>query len=183
MCITTIGCVSTLLLNRPRSINKSWMQTSPIVSTTENPDNAITNVNITKCAIRCLPPQVCAWYASKYQYGKRKETLKYCRECCVEKFTDWPRTNRATGFARRFHPRLCSKECFDYFHTHNIRGLDYARKKRKRRSNSRQNTNSDSNRNSNSSSQVGVDTQNTSGSTPPSVRNQTSRRRNTRYDV
>ena len=24
----------------------------------------------------------------KYQYGRRKETLKYCRECCVEKFTN-----------------------------------------------------------------------------------------------
>jgi len=119
----------------------------------------------------------------KYQHGKRKETLKYCRECCVEKFLDWPRTNRATGFAKQFHPRLCSKECFDYFHTHNIRGLDYGRKKRKRKSNSCQNTNSDPNRNSNSSSQVGVDTQNTSGSTSPSVTNQTSRRRNTRYDV
>lgn len=119
----------------------------------------------------------------KYQYGRKKETLKYCRECCVEKFTNWPKTNRATGFAKQFHPRLCSKECFDYFHTHNIRGLDYGHKKRKRRSNSGQNTNSGSNRNSNSSSQVGVDTQNTSGSTSPSVTNPTSRPRNTRYDV
>ena len=119
----------------------------------------------------------------KYQHGKRKETLKYCRECSVQNFTNWPRTNRATGFATQFHPRLCSKECFDYFHTHNIRGLDYAHKKRKRRSNSSQNTNSDSNRNSNSSSQVEVDTQNTSDSISPSVTNQTSRSRNNRYDV
>ena len=57
----------------------------------------------------------------KYQYGRRRETLRYCRECCVDDFTGWPRTNRATGFAKKFHPRLCSKECFELFHSHNIK--------------------------------------------------------------
>ena len=67
----------------------------------------------------------------KYQYGRRRETLKYCRECNVETFKSWPKTNRATGFATKFHPRLCSQKCFDYFHTHTIKGLDYARKRQR----------------------------------------------------
>lgn len=69
----------------------------------------------------------------KYHHGRRRETLKYCRECSVERFTSWPKTNRATGFATKFHPRLCSKECFRYFHTHNIKGLDFAQKKKRTR--------------------------------------------------
>ena len=67
----------------------------------------------------------------KYQYGRRRETLRYCRECCVESFAGWPRTNRATGFAKAFHPRLCSTECFEYFHTHNVKGLDYCVKRQR----------------------------------------------------
>ena len=67
----------------------------------------------------------------KYQHGIRKETNRYCRECCVELFSNWPRTNRATGFAKDFHPRLCSKKCFDFFHTHTIKGLDYSRKRQR----------------------------------------------------
>ena len=67
----------------------------------------------------------------KYQYGLRRETLKYCRECCVDDFVGWPNTNRATGFAKDFHPRLCSKECFEFFHTHNVKGLDYAVKRQR----------------------------------------------------
>ena len=71
----------------------------------------------------------------KYQYGVRRETLRYCRECNPDDFVNWPKTNRATGFQKLSHPRLCSKECFEYFHTHNIKGLDYAvERKRKRRS-------------------------------------------------
>ena len=71
----------------------------------------------------------------KYQYGRRRETLRYCRECCVESFKGWPRTNRATGFAKVFHPRLCSRECFEYFHTHNIKGLDYCVKRQRKSKN------------------------------------------------
>ena len=67
----------------------------------------------------------------KYQYGRRRETLRYCRECCVDKFTGWSRTNRATGFAKDFHPRLCSEECFEFFHTYNIKGLDYCVKRQR----------------------------------------------------
>ena len=70
----------------------------------------------------------------KYQYDRIRETSRYCRECCVSKFDTWPKTNRATGFQKEFHPRLCSLECFRFFHTHNIRGLDYVqRRKRQRR--------------------------------------------------
>ena len=70
----------------------------------------------------------------KYHYNRIVETSRYCRECCVDKFTDWPKTNRATGFQKQFHPRLCSPECFRFFHTHNVRGLDYAqRRKRQKR--------------------------------------------------
>ena len=69
----------------------------------------------------------------RHQYGKRRETMYYCRECNVDDFTHWPRTNRATGFAKQFHPRLCSRECFDFFHTTQVQGLDYD-KKRKRAS-------------------------------------------------
>lgn len=73
----------------------------------------------------------------KYQHGIRKETLHYCRECNPDDFTNWPKTNRATGFQKLSHPRLCSLECFEYFHTHNIKGLDYAvPRKRKRTSRS-----------------------------------------------
>ena len=75
----------------------------------------------------------------KYVHKRRRETLKYCRECNVEAFKNWPKTNRATGFAKKFHPRLCSRECFEYFHTHNIIGLDHGQKrKRKSRSKSSQ---------------------------------------------
>ena len=70
----------------------------------------------------------------KYHYNRIVETSRYCRECCVDKFTDWPKTNRATGFQKQFHPRLCSPECFRFFHTNTVRGLDYSqRRKRSRR--------------------------------------------------
>ena len=79
----------------------------------------------------------------KYVHNRRRETLKYCRECNVESFKQWPKTNRATGFAKQFHPRLCSRECFEYFHTHTIIDLDHGQKrKRKNRSKSAQNSES-----------------------------------------
>ena len=74
----------------------------------------------------------------KYQYGKSKETLHYCRECNPDDFVNWPKTNRATGFQKLSHPRLCSLECFEYFHTHNIKGLDYAVVRKGKRSRSEQ---------------------------------------------
>ena len=43
----------------------------------------------------------------KYQHKRRRETLRYCRECCVADFTHWPSINRATGFAK-FAPRRSS---------------------------------------------------------------------------
>jgi len=70
----------------------------------------------------------------KYRDGKRRETLRYCRECNVDDFVNWPKTNRATGFQKLSHPRLCSPECFEYFHTHNVPGLDYAQKRKRSKS-------------------------------------------------
>ena len=70
----------------------------------------------------------------KYQHGIRKETNRFCRECCVDDLrrdAGWPSTNRAQGFAKAFHPRLCSRECFNFFHTHTVRGLDYAQKRQR----------------------------------------------------
>ena len=124
----------------------------------------------------------------KYQYGVRKETNRYCRECCVASFTSWPSTNRATGFAKEFHPRLCSKECFRFFHTHNIKGLDYAQK-RHRTPSTRGSSNTPSTRNN-------IQFGNTRGAsevplvTTPAGTSRVSRRRldlprstNTRHDV
>ena len=121
----------------------------------------------------------------KYQHKRRRETLKYCRECCVANFTHWPTTNRATGFAKEFHPRLCSKECFDYFHTHNIRGLDYAIKRQRSKStqNTRTNTPSTSRRrNSNSSSSPRNITPTVTTRSPRNT-NPRSTSQNTRYNV
>ena len=70
----------------------------------------------------------------KYQFGIKKETLGYCVECTVSKFTNWPSTNRAKGFAKAYHPRLCSVKCFELFHTQNIRDLDYLRKRQRSKS-------------------------------------------------
>ena len=95
--------------------------------------NRVRNPLFTSAAV-CL---VC-----KYVHGRRRETLKYCRECDVAAFKHWPKTNRATGFAKAFHPRLCSSECFQYFHTHNIIGLDHGQK-RKRKKNSKNTQNSE----------------------------------------
>ena len=72
----------------------------------------------------------------KYQHDVRKETNRYCRECCVDRFRQhggWPSTNRAQGFAKTFHPRLCSRECFEFFHTQNVKGLDYAQKRQRQK--------------------------------------------------
>ena len=61
----------------------------------------------------------------KYQFGILKWTCKYCKECTPD--PKWPKTNRATGYQVDLHPRLCSRKCFEYFHTHQIVGLDYNR--------------------------------------------------------
>lgn len=58
----------------------------------------------------------------KYVHGVSKKTTKYCRECKWQ--SNWPKSIRAKGYQLRLHPRLCSKECFKYFHTHRIPALD-----------------------------------------------------------
>ena len=66
----------------------------------------------------------------RYAHNRVTWTTKYCREC--QPAPGWPQTNRATGFRRLSHPRLCSTECFKYFHTHRIAGLDYGVQKSRR---------------------------------------------------
>ena len=110
----------------------------------------------------------------KYQHGRRRETFRYCRECSVDLFSNWPKTNRATGFAKQFHPRLCSKQCFEYFHTHNIRGLDYAVKRQ--RSKSTVNNTSTQHRNTPSVSRRRIDNSSSiNTNTTPTTTNRTRR--------
>ena len=73
-------------------------------------------------ASRCI---VC-----KFVHQRTTWTTKFCRECTPG--LGWPQTNRVTGFRRLSHPRLCSSDCFTYFHTHRIPGLDYGVKKSRR---------------------------------------------------
>ena len=81
----------------------------------------------------------------KYVHDVSKKTTKYCRECMWQ--PNWPKIIRAKGYQLTLHPRLCSKSCFDYFHTHRIPALDNpsstvrSRSKRRRRSGSRTTTN------------------------------------------
>lgn len=74
----------------------------------------------------------------KFVHGRKTWTTRYCRECTPG--AGWPQTNRATGFRRLSHPRLCSEECFKYFHTHRIAGLDYGVKKSRRSKKARRTT-------------------------------------------
>ena len=77
----------------------------------------------------------------KYVHNKVQQTAKYCRECTWQ--SRWPKTIRAKGYQLKLHPRLCSQECFDYFHTYRIPDLDNppsSRKKRRRNNRSRRTT-------------------------------------------
>ena len=67
----------------------------------------------------------------KFFFKKKKptRTARYCRECMTD--PKWPETTRAKGWQRRFQPRLCSKKCFDIFHTSRISGLDFRQVRRK----------------------------------------------------
>ena len=59
----------------------------------------------------------------KFFFKKKKptKTVRYCRECVTD--PEWPETCRAKGWQTSFHPRLCSKRCFEIFHTTRISGL------------------------------------------------------------
>lgn len=70
---------------------------------------------------------VCKFFFNR---PKPTKTARYCRECCTD--ANWPETTRAKGWQKRFHPRLCSKKCFDVFHTSRISGLDFRQHKRRR---------------------------------------------------
>ena len=90
----------------------------------ERKDGKVRNPLFTSASL-CL---VC-----KYAKKKKTWTTKYCVECTPQ--PGWPKTNRASGFQCRLHPRLCSVQCFEYFHTHRIPGLDFnvvGRSRRKR---------------------------------------------------
>jgi len=64
--------------------------------------------------------------------GDRRLTNRYCRECSKDRV--WPAgMNRGGGYMTEFHPRLCSPECWDKFHTERIPGLDFSVRKRMRR--------------------------------------------------
>ena len=55
---------------------------------------------------------------------KRRDvrTNRYCRECSYN--PEWPFSLRCSGYQKELHPRLCSDECFVYFHTTRIPKLD-----------------------------------------------------------
>lgn len=57
--------------------------------------------------------------------------VTYCRECQIE--PHWPFITRATGFKRDFYPRLCSRQCWDIFHTMRIPSLDNPRQQVRRK--------------------------------------------------
>ena len=71
---------------------------------------------------------VCKFFFRK---SKPTRTARYCRECCTD--PSWPETSRAKGWQKQFQPRLCSKKCFDIFHTTRISGLDYRQMRRRKR--------------------------------------------------
>ena len=54
----------------------------------------------------------------RYVHNTIRKTARYCRECKWQ--SNWPQTIRAKGYQLLLHPRLCSRQCFDYFHTHRI---------------------------------------------------------------
>ena len=71
---------------------------------------------------------VCKFFFNK---DKPTKTMRYCRECKTD--PQWPETTRAKGWQLQFQPRLCSKQCFDIFHTTRISGLDFRQVRRRKR--------------------------------------------------
>ena len=63
--------------------------------------------------------------------GKTKKTNKYCHECSLDR--SWTYKTRGDGYTLDFHPRLCSRKCWDLFHTSRVCGLDFQHRKRFRR--------------------------------------------------
>ena len=75
-------------------------------------------------------------------WGTKKEkwTSKYCRECVLD--PSWKYKIRVGSTFNRYHPRLCSPECWKLFHTQQIFGLDYSKRCRKQMKNTRSRANS-----------------------------------------
>ena len=71
-----------------------------------------------------------------YQDDVRKETNRQCRECYIDSFRQqggWTTTDRDQRFSKTFHRHLCSCECFEFFHTHTARGLDYVQRRQRQK--------------------------------------------------
>ena len=62
--------------------------------------------------------------------GKKKKTNKYCLECSLDR--SWTYKTRGDGYTLNYHPRLCSRECWEVFHTSRVAGLDFQQRKRTR---------------------------------------------------
>lgn len=66
---------------------------------------------------------VVCWAETRGTGKKPTKTNKYCREC--KKEDNWPKgMTRGGGYMNDFHPRLCSRRCWDRFHTERIQHLD-----------------------------------------------------------
>ena len=65
-------------------------------------------------------------------WAKKKQvyTTKYCRECSLQ--SKWTYKLRHGESFEIYAPRLCSKRCWDIFHSGEIHGLDHHHRKRKR---------------------------------------------------
>ena len=74
---------------------------------------------------------VCKYHPDPSKRRSRR-TNSYCRECSHD--SNFPFTLRCSGYKLDMHPRLCSQECFELFHSTRISLLDIPRaRKRKRR--------------------------------------------------
>ena len=63
--------------------------------------------------------------------GKNSSTDRYCREC-APRMDNWTYKTRGDGYMSKYHPRLCSSDCFVKYHTTRINGLDYNQRKARR---------------------------------------------------
>ena len=62
--------------------------------------------------------------------GKTRRTNRYCLECALD--PTWSYKIRSDGYTFKYHPRLCSRECWDVFHTSRVSGLDFQQRKKAR---------------------------------------------------
>ena len=65
------------------------------------------------------PCIVCKFH---HKRARPRRTSWYCRECHIE--PNWPFITRCTGYKRQYYPKICSRACWDIFHTTRIPLLD-----------------------------------------------------------